>query len=303
MKVALIIPTYNSARCLPQLLEAVQMQSRQPDEIIVVDSNSRDETQQMAAAAGARVLPLGRRKFNHSGTRKWAIEQTDADVAIFLTHDAIPASPVSFANIIGALVDTGDSGMAYGRQLPHKDASPFATHHRCFNYPEQTIIKRKSDIPSLGMKTCFASDSFAAYRTNVLDAIGGFPEDLIFGEDAWVAGRMLLAGYAVVYAADATVFHSHNYSISEEFRRHFDAGVFHSRNTWIGENFGGASSEGLRFVRSEIAYLLASNNAHRIPKALMATVCKLAGFRAGYLEKFIPLGLKRRLSMFSAYWV
>lgn len=56
--------------------------------------------------------------------------------------------------------------------------------------------------------------------------MGGFPEDVIGSEDAYVAARMLLGGYAVRYATTAEVYHSHDYSVLEEFRRYFDIGVF-----------------------------------------------------------------------------
>jgi Glycosyl transferase family 2 len=47
MKISVIICAYNYARFLPQCLESVLAQSRQADEIIVVDDGSTDETSQV----------------------------------------------------------------------------------------------------------------------------------------------------------------------------------------------------------------------------------------------------------------
>ncbi len=302
MRVALVIPAYNSARFLPALFDGIDRQKVRPDDILVIDSDLKDATRDIALRRGARVIALNGRKFNHGGTRRWASEQTDADILIFVTHDAVPANDDAFERLLKPFLEFPDVGMAYGRQLPSPDANPIAAHHRLFNYPATSRIKRRRDIPELGTKTVFASDSFAAYRAVTLRAVGGFPEDVIFGEDAMVAGRMILQGYAVAYAGDAEVFHSHNYSIGEEFRRYFDSGVFFSRNSWLSRNFGGTTGEGVQFVKSEFAYLRRTGNAVLIPRALLATIAKFAGFRIGHVEKYIPSALKRRIGMFSAYW-
>ena len=79
----------------------------------------------------------------------------------------------------------------------------------------------------------FISNSFAAYRVSVLKEVGGFPDDVIFGEDMFVATKMLKAGYKIAYAAGACVYHSHDYSLWQEMKRYFDMGVFHAREPWI----------------------------------------------------------------------
>ena len=112
-----------------------------------------------------------------------------------------------------------------------------------------------ADAAELGIKAAFMSNSFAAYRREALMAVGGFPKHVIFAEDMYVAAKMLMAGWKVVYEGSACCRHSHNYTIIEEFRRYFDMGVFHAREPWIRENFGGAGGEGLRYVKSELKYL------------------------------------------------
>ena len=140
-------------------------------------------------------------------------------------------------------------GAVCGRQLPHLDAAPLAKHARYFNYPEGIQVKTMADVQRLGIKTAFMSNSFAAYRGAVLSGIGGFPEHVIFAEDMYVAAKMLILGWKVVYAGDAQCFHSHNYSIAEEFKRYFDIGVFHAREKWIGQRFGSAGGEGMRYLK------------------------------------------------------
>jgi rhamnosyltransferase len=302
VNVAVIIPTLNAAARLPKMMAAIGVQTLKPSEVLVVDSNSRDGTAAVADRLGARVLSLGGAKFNHGTTRQWALEQTTAEIVIFLTDDAFPESRFSFGNICTALMQVPDAGMAYGRQLPSPNATLFARHHRNFNYPDTSSVNRKDSVPKLGMKTFFASNSFAAYKRSSLLAIGGFPSNAIFGEDAFVAARMILAGQAVVYAGNATVLHSHNYTLSQEFRRYFDVGVFHARNSWLKKNFGGPSGEGIRFVKSEIAFLCDNGGAHLMPQAVLATLMKYIGYRTGLLERHLPVFVKRRIGMYRGYW-
>lgn len=302
MRVALIIPTRNAGAHLDRLLPAIARQTLQPDEFLVVDSASRDDTVVRLRAAGARVEVIEPTQFNHGGTRRWASELVDADTLIYLTQDAIPARADTFANIVTDLHAEVDIGVAYGRQLPHPDAGLLGAQSRRFNYPAQSRTKCMSDAPELGIKTCFSSDSFSAYKYEVLLAVGGFPDDVIGSEDAYVAARMLLSGYAVRYAAEAMVHHSHDYTMFEEFRRYFDIGVFYGRENWIRQTFGAAGGEGLRYVKAEIAALRRAGALYRLPEVLLRSAMKLVGYRLGLVEEQLPLSIKRRVSMFSGYW-
>lgn len=302
MRTALIIPTRNAGAHLDRLLPALAAQTLRPDEFLVVDSASRDDTVPRLREAGARVEVIEPARFNHGGTRRWASRQVDAEVLIYLTQDAIPASPEAFARIVADLRSEPDIGVAYGRQLPHPDAGLLGAQSRRFNYPAQSRTKRLSDAAELGIKTCFCSDSFSAYRREALEAVGGFPEDVIGSEDAYVAARLLLAGYAVRYAAGAEVQHSHDYRLLEEFRRYFDIGVFYGRERWIRQAFGSAGGEGMRYVKAEIRAVLAAGAFWRVPEVLLRTGFKLLGYRLGHHEALLSNSLKRRLSMYSNYW-
>ena len=176
---------------------------------------------------------------------------------------------------------------AYGRQLPHPEATPIAAHARLFNYPPCSETRTLADVPRLGLKTCFVSNSFAAYRVQALREVGGFASDLILAEDMHLAARLLLAGHAVRYQAEAVVYHSHNQSLVEEFQRYFDTGVFHAQQTWLTERFGGAGREGLKFLRSEILHLL-RHAPWRLPEAGLRTLLKALAFRLGRGHARLP---------------
>ena len=302
MRTALIIPTRNAGPHLDRLLPALACQTLQPDEFLVVDSQSSDDSVERLQAAGARVEVIAASSFNHGGTRQWASQQVSAEVLIYLTQDAIPARPDSFAQLRAELLSDDEIGLAYGRQLPHPGAGLLGAQSRHFNYPAESRTKRLSDAPQLGIKTCFSSDSYSAYKRSALEAVGGFPLDVIGSEDAYVAGRMLLAGYAVRYAANACVEHSHDYQLLEEFRRYFDIGTFYGRESWIGASFGNAGGEGKRFVLAEIKALQQAGALHRIPEVILRSGLKFLGYKLGVHERHLSSNIKQRISMFPSYW-
>lgn len=299
-KAALCVPTLNAGKSWANWLAAWSVQRVRPF-TLAIDSGSTDATPALAAVEGLHVHTIPRASFNHGGTRQMAVGMLpDAEFLIFLTQDAILATPDAIANLLAAF-DDPQVGAVCGRQLPHRDAGPIGAHARLFNYPDAGSVKSAADIPALGIKTAFLSNSFAAYRRSALLSVGGFPRDVIFGEDMCVAARMILSGWKVAYRADAAVHHSHDYGMRQEFQRYFDIGVMHVRESWLLEKFGKPEGEGLRFIRSETAWLL-QHAPHLVPSAWLRTLLKLAGYRLGKIEAGLPVWMKRRMGMLHGYW-
>jgi len=301
LNVALVIPTLNAGVRWQECLDALAAQSLQPDRRLIIDSASADETVALARRAGWEISTIRRADFNHGGTRQQALEMlSDCELVIFLTQDAILADPSALAALVQSFADP-KVAVAYGRQLPHRQATAIEAHARLFNYGTESLPKDMSVAQKIGPKAFFCSNSFAAYRRRVVLELGGFRRDLILGEDAEFAARALLAGYAVYYCAAAAAFHSHAYGVAETFRRYFDTGVFHARNAWMLEKFGSHGGEGMRFLASEMRYL-SQHAPLEIPKALLQSLAKAAGYKLGRNERRIPRKLKRRLSMMPRYW-
>lgn len=301
LSVSLVVPTRNPGGLWTQWVDAMQRQQLGVNGL-VVDSSSDDGTDFASLPSGWQLLHIAAADFNHGSTRNLAVQHlpSGTDVVVFMTQDAILADPGAVQALV-SVFDDPTVACAYGRQLPHADATPLAAHARLFNYPDVSRVVSLSDKVRLGLKTCFISNSFAAYRVADLMALRGFPADVILGEDMSSAAKFLMAGKRVAYVAGAAVHHSHNYTTAEEFLRYFDTGVFHARSPWLIETFGSAGGEGLRFVRSELKYLM--RYAPRwIPSALFRTLAKWLGYWLGRLEAYLPQWIKRRFSMHRGYW-
>jgi len=298
---ALVVPTLNPGDNFRAWIESVKQQTVKPDRVLVVDSSSTDRTVVLALEAGFEVQCIRRDQFSHGGTRQAIVNRLPkCEIILFLTQDAILSRPDSLKRLLAPFSDPR-VGAAYGRQEPVPGAGPIESHARLFNYPDRSHRLSKQDIPYLGIKTSFISNSFAAWRRSALVEIGGFPKHTIQNEDAYAASKLIMSGYKIAYCAEATVHHSHRYSYWQEFRRYFDIGVFHARESWIRKSFGNADGEGTRFVRSEMSFLTRCNPL-LIPSAIIRTGLKLLGFKLGCVERRLPVCSKRIFSTNKRYW-
>ena len=247
---AVIIPTYNGGDNFQTLMQQINEQSLHPEEVIVIDSSSSDSTRAYAQEAGATVITIQKQDFNHGKTiyeaLKYILESTC--YVIYLTQDVLLANVNSFKAIITMLEENDNVAVAYGRQLPHKNATLDARLQREFNYPAMSQIKTMADKHRLGIKTTFVSNSFAAYKIDLLKQVGGFPSHIPVCEDMYVGAKFLQAGYAIGYCAEAQVLHSHNYSIKEDWNRYFLTGQFQKQESWIIDKFGKSEAEGKKLV-------------------------------------------------------
>jgi rhamnosyltransferase len=301
-KIAIIILTRNAINTIDQQLSILMNQSMvQPDSILILDSDSTDGTIEQVKKFNCKYHIIKSEEFNHGATRQLATQLVDADFYIFMTQDALPANNDAIKNLMAAF-DNPKVGCAYGRQLPNKNANVLATHARLFNYPAKSLVKSYSDRAILGIKTCFNSDSFAAYRKTALTEIGGFPLNVIVGEDVYAAAKMLQQGWLVAYQAEALVFHSHNYSVLQEFKRYFDIGVSHTMNYWIIESFSNPRSEGMKYVKSELSFCLQQHAYFAFIRSIIMIFAKYLGYNLGKRYLILPNWLRKQVSMSGFYW-
>jgi glycosyltransferase involved in cell wall biosynthesis len=87
MRISVVVPTYNRADLLPETLSAILGQSRPPDEVIVVDDGSRDET---AAVLAGYAAPVRAIRIANSGdlvARNVGLRAATGDLVAFCDSD------------------------------------------------------------------------------------------------------------------------------------------------------------------------------------------------------------------------
>ena len=236
--ITVVIPTQNAGQHFLGLLNSLETQTLKPTQIIVVDSESIDETVESARSRNCKVITVNLADFDHGTARNLAVSNAQSEFIIFLTQDAVPADECLIAELIKPMQADSSIAICYGRQLPRPNERPLERFTRQFNYTSQSILKTKNDIETFGLKTFFCSNSCSAIRRSIFDKLGGFKNNVIVNEDMLFAAKAILQGYSVYYSAIAKVYHSHPYSLSETFSRYFNIGRFFADNKWILKHAG-----------------------------------------------------------------
>ena len=221
------------------------------------------------------ICPVEKADFDHAGTRRQAVCDSDAPYFLMMTQDAVPADETLCETLLSRMA-AEKAALCYARQIAAADARDIEKVTREFNYPKDSRVKTKEDMKTLGIKAFFASNVCCLYDRKIYEALGGFTPHAIFNEDMIYARKVLDAGEKIVYAADAKVIHSHSYSASEQFHRNFDLGMSQADHP---ETFGGISSEG-EGVRLVLMTMKKISPLH-IPQLILQSAAKYLGYRAG----------------------
>jgi rhamnosyltransferase len=285
--ISILIPVKNGGADLARCLEAIASQRVDDDvEVVVVDSGSTDGSAERARELGANVHEIPPEQFVHGATRNLAAQLSRGETLVFTTQDAVPASDHWLARLVGALQGDGIVG-AYGRQLPHEDATPPEQFFLDFMYGPTRRVQRLGGIDELSFEqTLFSNVNSAIPRTVWQEH--PFRDDVTMSEDQEWSRRMLLAGYAIVYEPEAAVRHSHAYTLRGAFRRFYDSGASASRSYVAGEESRAALRRAFRrYAAGELRWLWRTGRKRWIPYTIVYELAKLAG---------LQLGLRRRVS-------
>ena len=300
--VDVIIPAYHPGKEFGKLISRLMEQNYPIETIFVMNTEEKywDKSWEEQCPK-LKVFHLKKEEFDHGGTRKKAASLSRADIMVFMTQDAIPANRDLIGNLAAPICGNEKVGACYARQLAKEDCRLLERYTRSFNYPAQSSIKWEKDTPIYGIKTYFCSNVCAAYDKKIYKEVGGFADRAIFNEDMIYAGMMAKKGYGIAYAADACVFHSHNYSCIQQLHRNFDLGVSQAEHPEI-FNSVPSEGEGLRLVKKSLGYLLRTGHFWLIPQLVVQSGCKYMGYFLGKRYRKLPGWLIQFCTMNRTYW-
>ncbi len=303
--VDICIPVYKPGDDLRKLLYRICRQTYPVSCIRIVNTKEEYWDEDYLKEPERRGIPvelihIKKEEFDHGATRDFVARASKADLVLFMTQDAYPKDDNLIASLVSAF-DDEQVAAAYARQLPKPGCGALERENRLFNYPEVSEKKSRDDIPRLGIKTYFCSNVCAMYDVRRYKELSGFCGHLIFNEDMIFAHRIIKAGYFIAYVAEAKVFHSHNMTLRQYFKRSFDMAVSQKQHP---EVFASESSEkeGLRLVRVVCGRLIKEGQAWKIFPFGMQCMAKYAGFFLGKHYERLPRCVIRACTDNKNFW-
>ena len=283
-----VIPVCNPDTRLYKVLDRLLRQEKTPYKIniylTVTESFGEPELLKELKEAGLAdkgisVTAVLKEEFNHGGTRQKAAEAVVSPYCLFMTQDAVPVD-IHLADSMLKQFKKKQVAVCYARQLPYKNASIKEKYARNYNYPPESSIKDKALLDKGKIKAIFCSDVCAMYDMRVFNELGGFERNVNFNEDMIYAHKALSNGYMISYDADALVYHSHNLSLRDQFRRNRELARSQKQHP---EVFAGLSSEdeGMKFVKNGLSYCLKQGSITEAISFIADCGFRFAGFKIG----------------------
>ncbi len=111
-RISVVIPTYNYASFIGQAIESVLSQTRLPDEIIVVDDGSTDETEMVVARFGNSVRYIKKANGGVCSARNTGIESSTGNFIAFFDADDI-CHPTRFEKQLAKFAEDSAIGLVH----------------------------------------------------------------------------------------------------------------------------------------------------------------------------------------------
>jgi rhamnosyltransferase len=301
MKVSIILPTYNVEKNIRNLLNSIYDQKFDGKiEVLIIDS-SDDNTPNIVKNEfpQAQMIRVESEDYNYGKTRNEGAEMTDGECIVFLSADINIADETWLSKLIKPFNDPNVAGV-FGRQLPKEGAYPMERFFICHTYPSKSYTLSLNKNGKI-KKSFFFSNTNSAIRRSIWKK-HKIPEMLMSEDQEW-GKRVVLDGYKIIYSSEALVYHSHNYSLKDNFQRFFDSGAtlayVYNDNRIEKKNF---MWEGMTYELGELKYLLQSGHALWMPYALLYDFMKFLGYLAGTQQKYMPVWMKKALCKKTNHW-
>ncbi|MFQ3566722.1 MAG: glycosyltransferase [Aggregatilineales bacterium] len=210
--IAVVATVLNEGESIRRLLESLVAQTCQPDEIVIVDGGSRDQTVAILYEYTDR-LPLRvlvEPGANISAGRNRAIEAARADV-IAVTDAGVVLPPEWLAQIVQPLLKdpTIEVSAGFFRPDPH---TVFEAAMGATVLPAVDEIDPEAFLPS---------SRSVAFRKSAWEAVGGYPEWLDYCEDLIFDLRLKAIGAPFAFAPEAVVLFRPRGSLHAFFRQYY----------------------------------------------------------------------------------
>lgn len=228
-RLTVLVPAYNEAESIADTVRSMQQQTVPPDEIIVIDDCSTDNTAEAARKLGVTVLVPPRNTGSKAGAQNFALPHVRTEYTMAVDADTTLA-PDAIDKMLRAMKDP-QIAAACGFVLPRHvrtlwERGRYIEYLFAFTFykPVQDYFERP----------LISSGCFSIYRTDILRANGGWSLRTM-AEDMDLTWSFYRDGHGVRFVPDALCYpiEPHNYHfMSKQLRRWSHGFVQNVRLHW-----------------------------------------------------------------------
>jgi biofilm PGA synthesis N-glycosyltransferase PgaC len=215
-----IIPAYNESASIADTIRSLQAQTVSLKAVIVVDDCSTDGTGEVARSMGATVLRPSSNTGSKAGAQNFALSQVDSSFTMAIDADTTLA-PDAIERLLAAF-DDPQVAAACGFVEPRYRRSVWERGRYVEYLLAFTFYKPIQDFYG---KPLISSGCFSAYRTEVLQACGGWSTQTM-AEDVDLTWRFYFAGHEVRFVPEAVCYpiEPHNFHFMRKQLRRWSHG-------------------------------------------------------------------------------
>ena len=210
-KVSVVIPTYNRYKDLCECLHSIFGLKVKPYEVIVVDSNSMDETGKLKDCFPIKFVSINER--SRQRALNMGISMARGNIIAFLDDDVVVCKEW-LSQIVKPYVNDSVGGIG-GRVIPYGMSDKFyvkISRNTIGKIFSNGLVIGNFDLPS---RNLVEVDSFIgcnmSFRRELLLKVGGFDENYAGGtsyrDDTDLCIRIRRLGRKLVYNPKALVYH------------------------------------------------------------------------------------------------
>jgi glycosyltransferase involved in cell wall biosynthesis len=120
LQISVVIPTYNRGNLIRRAIQSVLNQTRLPDEVIVVDDGSSDDTREQVASFGGAVRYVHQTNAGASHARNRGVHEVQSEWVAFLDSDDIWLEG-HIARMVAAIASTRGAADFYFDDMDQTD--------------------------------------------------------------------------------------------------------------------------------------------------------------------------------------
>ncbi len=208
-KISVVIRVYNEQKHIREVLESLKRQTYTNYEVVILDSESTDDTLKIASEYDCRIEKIKKKDFNYSYASNVCVNLAQGDIVCFLSGHSVPVKETFLADINDMFKDPS-IGAAYGDVIALPDGSLTEKAFNALGYLKNKVLRKDNGIKleneiHPGIFSCsnaYARRELLLKHPFALELGGG-------GEDVEVAYRIIQDGYYIASNPELLVMHSH----------------------------------------------------------------------------------------------